>query len=444
PIIFDIFEENETAYLVMEFVEGQTFAQYLADKKLWFLPPDEALVLIKGAGEALALMHGAQLLHRDLKPANIMRRFDGQVMLIDFGASRDFLPEAVHTLTVIFTAGYAPLEQYTRSGNHGPYTDVYSLAATLYHLLTGQKPLEAPRRATGEVLPTPNQVNPVISPALSDAVMHGLEIAPGQRPATVEAFLQELTASQAIGFEDSYSRTIAVTSDSASAFSSPAPQSSPNIPTLAPPLPSPAQSVAPVHNGATPNVPAYAMPPAPYNPAKISNLQRSDPGKIAKWWDAMLAAIGGWCKVLGWTGLGWAIGFVFGAIVAQQMPFSHYSGRRAEAVGYVQADMALLMAMCLGRWSYLRHKRLRMKKLGKVQILDPSKFNQVILSTVWGAVASSVWLAVLGGQYLSLTSSRYDYLDIQEPLLAVLVIWPIGWVWYFTHRFYKKNGAVSQ
>jgi serine/threonine protein kinase len=458
PVIFDIFEENQTAYLVMEFVEGQTFAQYLADKKLWFLPPDEAVSLIRGAGEALSLMHGAQLLHRDLKPANIMRRFDGQVMLIDFGASRDFLPEAMHTLTVIFTAGYAPLEQYTRSGNHGPYTDVYSLAATLYHLLTGQKPLEAPRRATGEVLATPNQVNPVISPALSDAVMHGLQISPSQRPATVEAFLRELTASQAIGFDDSYSGTVAVTSDSSAASSYSTPQVGSGASVVSPPVssprapssnaPSPSKNPSSTGNGANGNspngnsshgpssaVPAFAMPPAHQSAMKVFNLQQTKPGKIKRWWNSMLATLGGGLKVVGWTSLGWGMGFAIGSILATQLPFSHYSARRMDAVTFMQFDVALMMAMWLGRRSYLNEKRLRLERIGKVKVFDPSKFSHVILSTVWGAVASSILLAVLGTQFLALTNNS----NLQEPMLMALVIWPILWVSFFTDRFYKKT-----
>ena len=471
PVIFDILEENETAYLVMEFVEGQTFAQYLSAKQLWFLLPDEALSLIRGAGEALALMHGAQLLHRDLKPTNIMRRLDGQVMLIDFGASRDFLPEAVHTLTVIFTAGYAPLEQYTRSGNHGPYTDVYSLAATLYHLLTGQKPLEAPRRATGEMLSTPHQVNPAISPALSNAVMHGLEIAPGQRPPTVDAFLRELTASQVGGPHDSYSKTVAATAATTysgdphnNALLQSTPPNSPllNSAPLHGALPHPALSddlnyllamTPPASSrrspaadegdgsGAAPNA-SLTMTPAQHNATKISPPQRQ-PGKIKKWWRSMLATTFGGLKVLWWTGVGGSAGFGFGTLASSLLlPSYDHSWRRAEVAGYLQFDLALLFAMWLGRWSYLAQKRLRQERLGKVKVLDPTKFNHVVLSTVWGAIVSSMWLSVLGVEYLTVTERR-TYSDSPQVLLVFLTIWPILWVCSATYRFYRKNAKTK-
>ncbi|HEX8463769.1 MAG TPA: serine/threonine-protein kinase, partial [Abditibacterium sp.] len=403
PIIFDIFEENRTAYLVMEFVEGQTFAQYLADKKLWFLPPDEAVSLICGAGGALALMHGAQLLHRDLKPANIMRRFDGQVMLIDFGASRDFLPEAMHTLTVIFTAGYAPLEQYTRSGTHGPYTDVYSLSATLYHLLTGQKPLEAPRRATGEVLASPHEVNPIITPALSAAVMHGLEIAPNQRPATVEAFLNELTQSQTVGFNNSHSATISVATQAASDFSSSAAQNAPPTPRQKTRRGRSAQAAMP-QAAPIQVVPIQAVPPFAVSPGPLqSSPRKSGPGRIRRAWNSLISALSGSIKVLGWTALGGGLGFALGATIASQLPFGYSSGR-SNATNFLEINLALLLAMWLGRRSYLREKRLHSERTGKIRVLDPSKFTHVVLSTVWGAVASSLWIAVLGCEFLGVMS----------------------------------------
>lgn len=192
PQVHSVLEENGTVYLVMEFVEGTTLEQHLWDRG-GQLPVDEAIEVIRQAGEALAVVHAEGLLHRDLKPANLMRRVNGQVTLVDFGAAREFAAEEAQSHTVIHTTGYAPVEQYTRHGKRGPFTDVYALSATMYHLLTGDAPIDARIRALEGALPPPRELRPEVPEEVSEAVMRGLGIKAADRPATVAEFLTMLT-----------------------------------------------------------------------------------------------------------------------------------------------------------------------------------------------------------------------------------------------------------
>lgn len=189
--VYSVFEENETVYLVMEFVEGVTLEEYRIARG-GRLDIDESVSMIRQIGEALCVVHQAHVLHRDIKPANIIRRPNGQVVLIDFGAAREFRSGSGGT--VIFTPGYAPLEQYGQEGECGPFSDIYALSATLYHLITGELPLDAASRASGtRALPSPTQLRSEIPQAVSEAVMMGLNISSNERPSNVQAFLQMLS-----------------------------------------------------------------------------------------------------------------------------------------------------------------------------------------------------------------------------------------------------------
>ncbi|WP_415577222.1 protein kinase domain-containing protein, partial [Deinococcus radiodurans] len=133
--VMDLFEENGTAYLVMEFLEGQTLGS--AIEKRGPLPPDEVVNIAKRVLGALSVVHSAGMLHRDIKPDNIYLDKAGRTVLIDFGSARTFAAGQTVSHTRLVTPGYAPLEQYSGSAKFGPYTDIYALGATLYHALTG-------------------------------------------------------------------------------------------------------------------------------------------------------------------------------------------------------------------------------------------------------------------------------------------------------------------
>ncbi len=211
PQVSDFFEEGSKAYLVMEFIEGKTLEQVLDDAHG---PLDEYLVL----GWAVQLCSVLQYLHnrqppiifRDMKPSNVMLTGDNQLKLIDFGIARIFKASATKDTTLLGSQGYAPLEQYGRSQSD-PRSDIYALGATLYHLLTGIVPADAPsRRVNPQVFLTPRQLNKRISQASEEIVLMAMEQDPDERFQSAEAMrkaiLQEQEAKESFA---PYSRGLA-------------------------------------------------------------------------------------------------------------------------------------------------------------------------------------------------------------------------------------------
>ena len=142
--IYDIFEENDTAYYIMENIDGGSVDALVKDRAL---QETYALKIIKEVGSALEYIHMQNILHLDVKPSNILLRKNGDAVLIDFGISKRYDDAGGQTSTtpVGISKGYAPIEQYNQGlQNFSPATDVYSLGATLFKLLTGQTPPEAP------------------------------------------------------------------------------------------------------------------------------------------------------------------------------------------------------------------------------------------------------------------------------------------------------------
>lgn len=145
--VYDVFDENDTTYYVMEFIDGETLDAYINRKGT--IPSAEAVEIMESVGSALSYMHSQKMLHLDVKPKNVMRRReDGSYFLIDFGLSKFFTPNGVpETSTTIGlgTPGYAPIEQsnFRQDGSFPATLDVYALGATLYKMLTGHRPPEA-------------------------------------------------------------------------------------------------------------------------------------------------------------------------------------------------------------------------------------------------------------------------------------------------------------
>lgn len=199
PDVYDVFEENATAYMTMEFISGQTISDLLT--KRGRLPEAEVLTYAEEIGMVLEDLHQAHLLHRDLKPDNIIVTGDGRVVVLDFGAARQFTLGQTKAMTAILTPGYAPPEQMSGRGQFGPQTDIYAFAATLYHLLTGQPPVPATDRAMEllngrpDPLLRPRALNRGLSTKVEDAILQGLEIEADKRPQTANAFLQALITS---------------------------------------------------------------------------------------------------------------------------------------------------------------------------------------------------------------------------------------------------------
>ena len=138
----DFFYENNTGYIVMEYIQGCTLAQYM-QKQNSIIPLDMAEVIIISVAKSMSKIHRLGLLHRDISPDNIMLLEDGSIKLIDFGATRQYALNETTDMSVMIKPGFAPMEQYSRTGKQGPWTDVYALAATYYFIVSGKRPLTA-------------------------------------------------------------------------------------------------------------------------------------------------------------------------------------------------------------------------------------------------------------------------------------------------------------
>jgi serine/threonine protein kinase len=188
--VFGVFEENNTAYMVMEFLEGETLSNRITNKGT--LEESEVVDIAEKVGNALSVVHATGLIHRDIKPDNICLTNSGRVVLIDFGTARAFASNKTVRQTTLLTPGYAPLEQYGQEARFGAYSDIYALCATLYQCLTGQVPPQATDRATGVELKAPHVLNPRVSQAVSKALVWGMQVKATERPQSVKAFLATL------------------------------------------------------------------------------------------------------------------------------------------------------------------------------------------------------------------------------------------------------------
>lgn len=186
--VFAAFEENATTYIVMEYLRGHNFEQ-MAEAQGGRLTEADALAVLVPAAEALAHVHAAGLLHRDISPANLFRTDEGRSVLIDFGSAKEYLMGVSRTESVTLTPGYAALEQYTRQVPRGPFTDVYSLAAVLHHLVSGDVPMPATDRALGVPLRDVRDAVPEVSATVAAAIREAMAVEISQRPQSVEAFL---------------------------------------------------------------------------------------------------------------------------------------------------------------------------------------------------------------------------------------------------------------
>ena len=186
------FEANRTAYVVMDYEQGQPLRDWLPGHT----PVDEAALkrMFLPLLDGLAVVHDAGVLHRDIKPANIyVRDGDGTLVLLDFGAARQTTGVLSRSLTSVITPGYAPFEQYHTSGAQGPWTDLYALAGVLYWLVTGQKPHEAPSRVKEDTMPTAAAAGAGrYSPAFLAAIDWALRVDEDARPRSVADFRRAL------------------------------------------------------------------------------------------------------------------------------------------------------------------------------------------------------------------------------------------------------------
>ncbi len=192
--VTDYFEENGTAYLVMDYVEGVSLEAFLQAQPRKRLEERQARELMLPVLAGLSAVHKHGFLHRDVKPANIYISKEGTVTLLDFGSARQALSNERHTLTVTLTPGYAPPEQYSGDGEQGPWTDVYGVAATLYRCVTGERPASALSRISNPNLAPPSAFPEVrINGRIEKAIMSGLEMDHTLRIQSAEEFQQILS-----------------------------------------------------------------------------------------------------------------------------------------------------------------------------------------------------------------------------------------------------------
>ncbi len=255
--ILSYFEENGTAYFVMEYIEGKSFDEYIKEKggRVSF---DEAYAILGPVIDALAEVHSKGIIHRDVTPDNIYITNDGKIKLIDFGAARYSIGDRSQSLDVVLKHGFAPKEQYTRRGKQGPYTDVYSLAASFYYAITGKRPPDSIDRLEEDELIPPSARGIKIGRIAEQAILHALNVQPKDRFQTMKEFKNAMTSSVEYDDMEQKAATGYLTrSDRPDYMKSEAPKQAP-----APQPITPRPEATPKPAAATPE-PAAAKPEAP-------------------------------------------------------------------------------------------------------------------------------------------------------------------------------------
>lgn len=189
--VIDSFEENDTAYIVMEYARGRDLSAALAGG---LLSVEQTRAIVLPIARGLGAVHGADLLHRDIKPGNIIVREDGNPVLIDFGAARHAIGVRSRSLSTVLTPGYAPIEQYSSRGNQGPWTDIYALSAVAYVCLTGENlsHYEATERIRSDDLPPLSGRISGGDTGFLEAIDWGLRPEEADRPQSVAEWLEVL------------------------------------------------------------------------------------------------------------------------------------------------------------------------------------------------------------------------------------------------------------
>ena len=193
--IYDTFTENNTAYIVMEYLDGETVAGMI--KRNGPLSYDDSMRIIVPVLSALEKVHQVGIIHRDISPDNIFVTNDGKVKILDFGSARYATAYNSKSLSVIVKRGYAPPEQYIKNAPQGPWSDNYAVAATLYKMLTGTTPVESIDRKDVALIPPANKGANIPLPC-QNALMNALNLNPQNRPQTAGEFRQGLVSGQEI------------------------------------------------------------------------------------------------------------------------------------------------------------------------------------------------------------------------------------------------------
>lgn len=191
--VYDLFDENGSVYMAMQFLEGKTWMELLAEQGEK-IAVTHALSIFIPVLDSLRAIHEAGMLHRDISPDNIVILPNKQVKLIDFGAARYAMKEQ-QVFSIIFKPGYTPEEQYRSSGKIGPWTDLYALAASFYHAITGTVPRDAMNRLEIDTLLPPSKLRTALPAKMEETLLKALSVKSEERFQSVDELKTALIAS---------------------------------------------------------------------------------------------------------------------------------------------------------------------------------------------------------------------------------------------------------
>lgn len=188
--VYDFFEENGTAYIIMEYIDGVLLKDYL--DKQGKMEPEAAMSVIMPIIEAVKKIHSKGIIHRDVSPDNIFITSENSIKIFDFGAAQLNTSKEGMAAEQIIKVGYSPLEQYRDKSRQGFFTDVYSVGAILYEMLTGVKPVESTEREFKDQLKSPLELGVKINSNVDRAVMEALAVRPELRFQGIQHFEEAL------------------------------------------------------------------------------------------------------------------------------------------------------------------------------------------------------------------------------------------------------------
>lgn len=189
--ILDYFNENNTAYIVMEYIDGEDLRK-LAARNGGRIDPRLAFNVFVSVAMTLSRMHRLNILHRDITPENIIVTRKGEIKLIDFGSARNYVSSQKKGLSILLKQGYAPPEQYSTTGIQGPWTDVYSLCATIYNLISGKPLVDALYRMRGERQPSLAELGCPVHERYSYVIERGMSVDYRMRYRNFEELLKDI------------------------------------------------------------------------------------------------------------------------------------------------------------------------------------------------------------------------------------------------------------
>lgn len=192
--VLNFFEANNTAYLVMPYLDGRSLRDRMKSEAIPLFE-SEAIQIACMILQGLKSVHAKGMLHRDIKPDNVFITTEGRASLIDFGSARTAIGRLTGDVSKIVSEGYSPFEQYMVSAKEGPYTDIYSVGATIYYMLTGRRPEPSTERDKSGARDIKIDISKAgASYALAQVVAKSMEYQPDNRYQTVEQMIDGLEA----------------------------------------------------------------------------------------------------------------------------------------------------------------------------------------------------------------------------------------------------------